>query len=210
MITSTRHATMSSNPSGNIYDIAEEIKSKTVNLADLNKIVLAQREAILIAFMAEFRCKPSEIVQAFQHTPTGFNWQLRRAEPAQQPPEGRGQAVETKPIDDLIGRGFPAQQPPGQEPEEEPTDDDGPGLPVRCCAPNGLPIRGTLERVHGVCDGSFWVKPGRRPVFEQGGRADIWWDGQESLVRCSQLVFVDTEGNEWLERELVFPDIDPR
>lgn len=85
-------------------------------------------------------------------------------------------------------------------------------------APDGTPIVSTLERVPGSCDiinenvtrnedGTF--------DFEWCGETELHWDGQETVERditlggsVMQRVFIDADGDEWLESQLVLRDED--
>jgi hypothetical protein len=69
--------------------------------------------------------------------------------------------------------------------------------------PNGMRIRGTLERVLGVAlIQSATMKRGKLD-YEYEGETEIFWDGQETVTdEKGETVFVDVEGNEWPESEL--------
>jgi hypothetical protein len=71
-------------------------------------------------------------------------------------------------------------------------------------APNGLLIRGTLERLSGV--GLIYkadLKNGRLE-FEYFGTTEIWYDETRTAENeKGESIFVDTEGNEWPESQLV-------
>ena len=76
-------------------------------------------------------------------------------------------------------------------------------------APNGVEIVGTLERIPGVAgiedvtltaDGKF--------ELEWTGDTEIDWNGQETetdaMYQCR--IFVDENGESWLEHELMFEE----
>lgn len=73
---------------------------------------------------------------------------------------------------------------------------------VQVFSPTGAPIVGTLERVFGVAYCNF-------EAAETGftathvGETNLYWDGQQGVTRNGQAVFVDKNGDEWLERELI-------
>ncbi|RWH50257.1 hypothetical protein [Mesorhizobium sp.] len=67
-------------------------------------------------------------------------------------------------------------------------------------APDGSPIVATLETIPGSCG----------IVFDEDGSwnyngTELDWDGQQTVLRAGQTVFVDENGKEWLESQLV-PD----
>lgn len=88
---------------------------------------------------------------------------------------------------------------------DPPTVPENPkGEAARLVAPNGCEIKGTLETLSGVAlihelsrsaDGTV--------TFECEGETKIWWDDQRAVVRRGKTVFVDTEGYEWTEDQLV-------
>ena len=74
-------------------------------------------------------------------------------------------------------------------------------------APNGLVIRGTLERLSGV--GLIYkadLKNGRLE-FEFYGETEIWYDETRTAENeKGETLFVDIEGNEWPEGQLKLVD----
>lgn len=72
-------------------------------------------------------------------------------------------------------------------------------------APDGeTPIAGTLERVPG-CAG---VRSATQQVdgtydLDWDGGTEMYWDDSKTVVRDGQRVFIDEDGEEWLENELV-------
>ena len=73
---------------------------------------------------------------------------------------------------------------------------------VQVFSPTGDPIVGTLERVFGVAYCNFEAaETGFTATYV--GETKLHWDGQQSVTKIGQLVFVDENGNEWLERELI-------
>jgi hypothetical protein len=79
-------------------------------------------------------------------------------------------------------------------------------------SPKGYPIRGTLETVKGVADLDD-LQPEHLIRTPEGwadlpyaGGTDIWWDEQHTIERDGKLVFVDTEGYEWTEDEIIWKE----
>lgn len=75
--------------------------------------------------------------------------------------------------------------------------------PVIVNAPNGLPIVGTLE----ICPcrstiAQFWRLDDGTLDFDYSGNSEMFYDEQRIVERDSQRVFLDEEGNEWLESQL--------
>lgn len=74
-------------------------------------------------------------------------------------------------------------------------------------APDGTPIRGTLERIAGVAlitQGSFGKTA---DDFDHAGEIEVWWDDQETVTTATdETVFVDDDGYHWLAPQLVLTD----
>lgn len=66
--------------------------------------------------------------------------------------------------------------------------------------PFGYEITATLEVIPGICAGDY-----EDDEFMHAGETDVVWDGQETVVRAGQRVFLEDDGTEWLESELVKP-----
>jgi hypothetical protein len=86
-------------------------------------------------------------------------------------------------------------------------------------SPTGSAIIGTLERIPGIAridnDGSIERSAdGFTFDFEWAGGTDVDWDGQQTIYRkapgelrdAPQRVFVDENGEEWLETSLRLAD----
>jgi hypothetical protein len=74
-------------------------------------------------------------------------------------------------------------------------------------APNGKTIVGTLETMEGCAKldptkVKVGIGQGEIFDFEHEGDTVVWWDTQKTSVVCGNRVFVDEDGNLWLEREL--------
>ncbi|TPL42571.1 hypothetical protein [Mesorhizobium sp. B2-4-5] len=69
-------------------------------------------------------------------------------------------------------------------------------------APDGTEIVGTLETTPGVC-GILFDEDGSYDFDGTGTEHN--YDGQETVTIAGQTVFVDYNGNEWLEGQLI-PD----
>ncbi|TPJ51771.1 MULTISPECIES: hypothetical protein [unclassified Mesorhizobium] len=74
-------------------------------------------------------------------------------------------------------------------------------------APDGTAIVATLENTPGTCG----------VVFENDGTWDFDgsgtehnYDGQETVTRADQTVFIDEDGKEWLESQLIPDSARPR
>ncbi|RWD43919.1 hypothetical protein [Mesorhizobium sp.] len=68
-------------------------------------------------------------------------------------------------------------------------------------APDGTPIVATLETI----PGSSGI------VFDEDGSwnysgTELDWDGQQTVLRAGQTVFVDENGKQWLESQLIPED----
>lgn len=76
-------------------------------------------------------------------------------------------------------------------------------------APNGLEIKGTLERLAGVsCLVSLAIKDGKL-IYEYDGETEVYWEEQETVQRDGEPVFVDVEGGEWTTRQLLDQAVAP-
>ena len=70
-------------------------------------------------------------------------------------------------------------------------------------SPTGGEIIGTLEHMHGVALASDYTRAGDGKIsFEYDGGTDVNWDGQETVDRDGNRVFVDESGDEWTEDEI--------
>lgn len=73
-------------------------------------------------------------------------------------------------------------------------------------APDGTEITGTYEKVFGeALIANFDVTRNADGTFDfaYAGGTEINWNSQVTVTRQGQRVFVDEDGGEWLENELV-------
>jgi hypothetical protein len=76
--------------------------------------------------------------------------------------------------------------------------------PVVVSAPNGLPIVGTPE----VCPcrsriAQFWRNRDGTLDFDYGGASEMFFEEQRIVQRRRERVFLDEQGNEWRESQLI-------
>lgn len=81
---------------------------------------------------------------------------------------------------------------------------------MKAYAPNGLPILGTYEmcpaRAETVHD-SFERDPVTGELtYDHEGGSEMFWDAMETQTRAGKVVFLDEDGNEWTEDQLVLRD----
>ncbi|MEA3208558.1 MAG: hypothetical protein QOE70_1615 [Chthoniobacter sp.] len=72
-------------------------------------------------------------------------------------------------------------------------------------SPTGTVITGTLETLSGranIVPGSAREDPLGGIEFDYEGSTEIWWDEQRTVIRDDERVFLDEEGDEFLESEL--------
>ncbi|RWM32589.1 MAG: hypothetical protein EOR77_21400 [Mesorhizobium sp.] len=74
-------------------------------------------------------------------------------------------------------------------------------------APDGTPIVSTLETIPGSA-GIVFDEDGSWNYDGNGTELD--WDGQQTVLRAGQTVFVDENGKEWLESQLIPEKARPR
>ena len=75
---------------------------------------------------------------------------------------------------------------------------------TRLVSPTGKLITGTLERMSGranIVPGSVRKSDGGIE-FDYDGSTDIFWDEQHTVTRDGELVFLDEDGNDYLDSEL--------
>ena len=78
--------------------------------------------------------------------------------------------------------------------------------PWMLVSPEGKPITGTLESLRGranIVPGSARKDDAGGLEFEYEGETEIFWDEQCTVVRDDERVFLDEEGNEFAESELL-------
>lgn len=76
-------------------------------------------------------------------------------------------------------------------------------------APNGRQILGTLERIEGRADAvdGTWRKTNQGLQFDFTGQTEVFWDGQVTAEQNGHKVYLDDEGNEWTEDQLVLKEV---
>ncbi|TPL66571.1 hypothetical protein [Mesorhizobium sp. B2-4-1] len=74
-------------------------------------------------------------------------------------------------------------------------------------APDGTEIVGTLETTPGTC-GVIFNEDGSYDFDGTGTQHN--YDGQETVTAAGQVVFVDENGGEWLQCQLIDDDAEPR
>jgi hypothetical protein len=81
-------------------------------------------------------------------------------------------------------------------------------MTVRLKAPNGKQIKWTSEIIPGTADCEVFRDETGKVVVDYDGTdgTEACWDAGETETRDGQIVFVDDDGNEWLESELVPED----
>jgi hypothetical protein len=76
-------------------------------------------------------------------------------------------------------------------------------------APHGVAIKGTSELLTGTA-GVVWNTAEAKSYTHDGSSGtDVDWDGAETVQFGDQTVFVDEDGEEWLESHLIAADADP-
>ena len=73
-------------------------------------------------------------------------------------------------------------------------------------APNGQEIMGTLEVIHGragIMPGTVIKKDDGTFDFDYDGDTEVFWDEQLTKTEEGQRIFLDEEGNEWYEKDLI-------
>ena len=76
-------------------------------------------------------------------------------------------------------------------------------------SPNGYLIVGTLENVPGcakILVDTFTRTEDGKAAFEWDGHTEIFWDGQWTVEREGERIFLDEKGNECLESEIVWSE----
>lgn len=77
---------------------------------------------------------------------------------------------------------------------------------MKAFAPNGLKIVGTLEHIPATSPitlDSFSREEDGKIAFSHVGGTEIYWNEQKTLTRNGLTVFVDEDGEEWTEDQLV-------
>ena len=76
-------------------------------------------------------------------------------------------------------------------------------------APNGKLIIGTLERLSGranIVEGSFTRNENGTLTFEYEGYTEVFWEEQKTVRRNGRPIFLDEEGFQWEETQLLFSE----
>ncbi len=77
--------------------------------------------------------------------------------------------------------------------------------PMVLVSPAGTVITGTLERLSGranIVPGSVRKADAGGIEFDYEGSTDIFWEEQHTVTRDGDLVFLDENGDDYLESEL--------
>lgn len=76
--------------------------------------------------------------------------------------------------------------------------------------PNGERIIGTLEELQGCAYAMVYeIDDDGRVIPTYQGDTEIYWNGQRSVIRDDQRVFLDQNSNEWLESQVTFMPVKP-
>ena len=102
----------------------------------------------------------------------------------------------------------PKQANVDEERAGEPALDTVPSTAIARNKATGHEIRGTLETVRGVAEiERFSRDAAGKLVFSHSGHTDIWWDELRTVERgAGNPVFVDTDGHELVESDIVFEE----
>ena len=77
---------------------------------------------------------------------------------------------------------------------------------MQAYAPNGLEILGTYEMCpcRAEIAGDSWRKDAEGKIeFDWAGDTEMFYDGQEAVQHEGETVYLDVEGNEWRESQLI-------
>lgn len=80
---------------------------------------------------------------------------------------------------------------------------------MKATSPTGVAIWGTKELVPGVAvtsENTFSRKPDGRLDFDYAGETELDWDNQRTVEKNGHTVFVDADGDEWNEDQIVLVD----
>lgn len=81
-------------------------------------------------------------------------------------------------------------------------------------APDGTAIVGTLEVINGCADLAWFEEQddgSMKPSYT--GSTDVYWEGQRTVRRDGEPVYVDDNGKEWLDYQVIFkrrPEPEPK
>ncbi len=76
-------------------------------------------------------------------------------------------------------------------------------------APSGKLINGTLERLSGradIVEGSFTRNENGTLTFEHEGYTEVFWEEQWTVYRNGRPIFLDEEGFQWEETQLLLSE----
>jgi hypothetical protein len=81
----------------------------------------------------------------------------------------------------------------------------------RLLTPSGKAIQGTLEVIQGCA--KVGTVSGRDPTtglleFDYGSETDLFWDGQETVQQDGERVWIDVDGDEWRESQLLLVPVE--
>jgi len=80
---------------------------------------------------------------------------------------------------------------------------------MRARGPTGKMIVGTLERLSGranIVEGSFTRNENGAITFEYEGYTEVFWEEQKTVYRNGRPIFLDEEGFQWEETQLLLSD----
>ena len=85
----------------------------------------------------------------------------------------------------------------------------GSGSAMTVRAPTGKLIIGTLERLSGrtdIVEGSITRNENGTLTFEYEGYTEVFWEEQRTVHRNGKPIFLDEEGFQWEETQLLFSE----
>ena len=75
---------------------------------------------------------------------------------------------------------------------------------MKAFSPTGKEIVGTLETLSGVAYADNYKRDEFGVLdFEYIGDTKVYWDEQKTVERKGERIFIDEEGEEWTEKEIV-------
>lgn len=75
-------------------------------------------------------------------------------------------------------------------------------------APDGTPIKGTLERIQGCAFAFTLTRDDNGTLLpDYYGETKIYWDTQETITSCDETVYLDENENQWLESQLILTEV---
>jgi hypothetical protein len=82
---------------------------------------------------------------------------------------------------------------------------------MQAYSPTGVLITGTYEMCPcraNIQLGSFQRAKDGTLIFEWEGSSDMFWDGQTAETRDGKVIYLDENGDEWLEDQIVLREED--